>query len=175
MNPVSSLQFMLNELRRVNPNLPELVLSGIFDELTLEAVMVFQRDMGLPVTGIVDQAVWDAITAAFYQMQMDVGTPPPLHAFPNGFHTFCVGHGNPEVVVAQSLFNALSALVTNFEATDMDSINSGPTLNNIRALQRLSSLADSGELNRATWAFLTYLYRAYITRRPLESRYAGLI
>ena len=35
--------------------------SGIFDEITLNAVKEFQEGFGLPVTGLVDRATWDAI------------------------------------------------------------------------------------------------------------------
>ena len=52
--PVRSLQYMLRRLREGYPFLPELAVDGIFGEETLEAVMLFQRELAPPVTGAVD-------------------------------------------------------------------------------------------------------------------------
>ena len=39
--------------------------SGISDEATFNAVKEFQMGFGLPVTGLVDRATWDAIYAYY--------------------------------------------------------------------------------------------------------------
>ena len=59
--PVSSLQYMLRQLSKTYQFLPELAVDGVYGERTLEAVMRFQREAGLPVTGVVDQATWQGI------------------------------------------------------------------------------------------------------------------
>lgn len=46
--------------------------SGIFDEITLNAVKEFQEGFGLPVTGLVDRATWDAIYN-YYIMEEEYG------------------------------------------------------------------------------------------------------
>ena len=46
--------------------------SGIFDEITLNAVKEFQEGFGLPVTGLVDRATWDAIYN-YYIMEEELG------------------------------------------------------------------------------------------------------
>ena len=49
--PVKSLQAMLRQISYVYPVIPRLVPDGLFGEETLEAVMIFQREFRLPVTG----------------------------------------------------------------------------------------------------------------------------
>ena len=56
--PVRSLQLMLGSLAQGRPGLAQLVPDGIFGEATLEAVMRFQREHGLAVTGRVDLETW---------------------------------------------------------------------------------------------------------------------
>ena len=63
--PVRSLQLMLGSLAQGRPGLAQLVPDGIFGEATLEAVMRFQREHGLAVTGRVDLETWEAIAAAY--------------------------------------------------------------------------------------------------------------
>ena len=67
--PVSSLQYMLRQLSRTYHSLPQLVVDGVFGERTLEAVMRFQKEAGLPVTGTVDQATWNAIRNCWLRQQ----------------------------------------------------------------------------------------------------------
>ena len=66
--PIRSLQYMLNQLAIHNDILTRLAVDGIFGERTLEAVMVFQRENGLPVTGVVDLTTWNAIRDAYIHM-----------------------------------------------------------------------------------------------------------
>lgn len=169
MNPVQSLQHMLNHLARTLPTLPRLAETGIFDEATLEAVMIFQRDFGLPVTGIVDQLVWDTITAAYYENLFQYWTPPLLSVFPDGASSVRETERAPELLIAQAMITELMNTVSNFEAVSFDAVNSGGTLRNIKRLQVLSGLPDTGTLDRATWAILSALYRIYVTRRALHT------
>lgn len=169
MNPVQSLQHMLNHLARTIQTLPRLAETGVFDEETLEAVMIFQRDNNLPVTGIVDLATWDAITALYYDHLFRFGPPPPLHVFPNGSETVGENEQAAELRIVQAMFEELSKFISNFEHTGTDGVNSNATFENLRTLQALASLPDSGILDRATWAILAQLYSTYVTRHATRT------
>lgn len=80
--PIRSLQYMLNQLAIHNDILTRLAVDGIFGERTLEAVMVFQRENGLPVTGVVDLTTWNAIRDAYIHMELMYGFPPPSTCCP---------------------------------------------------------------------------------------------
>ena len=166
MNPIRSLQHMLNNLARTVPSLPRLAETGTFDESTLEAVMIFQRDHGLPVTGIVNQETWDTIIAEYYLNIFQTGTPPPLHVIPTGVDLVREAEYAPTIFIVQGMMKALSALVSNLEDTEVTGINSGNTSQNLRTLQKLAQLEITGILDRATWSILAHLYRIYVTRRP---------
>lgn len=169
MNPIRSLQHMLNNLARTIPSLPRLAETGTFDEATLEAVMIFQRDYGLTVTGTVDQETWDAATAAYYLNLFRTGTPPLLHVFPEG--TYCVQESEyaPVILIVQAMLTALKAVISNLEKVELNGINSGSTTHNLKLLQSLASLETAGTLNRSTWAILSHLYRAFVTRRSTDT------
>lgn len=169
MNPVQSLQHMLNHLARTIPSLHRFGETGIFDESTLEAVMIFQRDFGLPVTGIVDQATWDAIRAAYFQNLNQFGEPPLLHVFPSGTGTVGENEQAAELFIVQAVLTELLKILSNFETVELDGINGGATLRNLRQIQALASMPESGALDRATWAILAALYRAFVTRRAMNT------
>lgn len=169
MNPVQSLQHMLNHLARTIPGLLRLRETGVFDESTLEAVMIFQRDNELPVTGIVDQDTWDTIRQAYFQNLLKFGSPPPLHVFRDG--TFSIPEGSSEtgILIAQAIFTTLNQAVTNFETVELNGRNSGSFTRNLRRLQALSHISETGTLDRHTWAILSKLYRALIPRNALHT------
>lgn len=69
---VRQLQYMLSVLSDFIPGVPPLSITGTFDIPTRDAVRAFQQLYGLPVTGAVDAAVWDAIYAQFSQIEQTV-------------------------------------------------------------------------------------------------------
>lgn len=169
MNPVQSLQHMLNHLARTLEGLPRLAETGIFDEATLEAVMIFQRDFDLPVTGIVDQLTWDAITEAYYLNLIQFGEPPLLHVLPSGTGAIPEAEKAAEVRIAQAILTELLTVFSDFEPTLLDGVNAGATTRNLKRIQLLANMPDTGTLDRATWAILAALYRAYITRHAMRT------
>lgn len=169
MNPVQSLQHMLNHLARTMDGLPRLAETGVFDEATLEAVMIFQRDFGLPVTGIVDQLTWDAITEAYYLNLIQYGPPALLHVFPSGIGAIMESESAAEVRIAQAMLAELVTVFSDFEPPILDGTNTGATTRNLKRIQSLSGMTVSGTLDRGTWAVLAALYRAYITRKAMRT------
>ena len=62
---VEHLQYMLSVLAAYIPEIPEVSIDGIFGPATRNAVIAAQRRFGLPQTGIVNAATWDAIYDQF--------------------------------------------------------------------------------------------------------------
>lgn len=162
--PVRSLQYMLNQLAIHNPKLIRLTVDGIFGERTLEAVMVFQRENGLPVTGVVDLATWNAIRDAYVHVELMYGFPPALNVLPNGSYTAVEGQECEVLRIVQAMFSSLTTVMTNFSPCQMNCCNDGETYQNIREVQRLAGLPVTGTLDRSTWAYMVQLYQALVTR-----------
>ena len=62
---VRHLQYMLSVLSEFIPQIPELTQDGIFGPNTRNAVIAAQSWLGLPQTGVVDEATWDEIYDQF--------------------------------------------------------------------------------------------------------------
>lgn len=169
MNAVKSLQHMLNYLSRTVGTIPRLAETGVFDESTLEAVMIYQRDLGLPVTGVVDQKTWDSITAHYYQSIFQFGTPPPLSVIPSGVGFVSAFEHSAELLIVQAMLTSLQKVITNFEPVQFNGVNSDSTLENLKSIQSLAGLLENGTLDRATWAILAALYRIFVTRQAVRT------
>lgn len=58
---VSALQYFISIIGQFSSAVPVLVIDGIFGPQTTQAVNAAQSRLGLPVTGVVDQATWQGI------------------------------------------------------------------------------------------------------------------
>ena len=76
--PVRSLQTMLRILSEDDPNLPVLIPDGIYGPSTMVAVTAFQRKMGIPITGIVDEYTWTRIAESYEAARIRVGKAEPI-------------------------------------------------------------------------------------------------
>lgn len=64
---ITLLQWMLTELRVIYDTLPDIPISGIFDDATASSVSEFQRIHGLPRSGRVNRAVWNRMAEEYNQ------------------------------------------------------------------------------------------------------------
>lgn len=62
---VNQLQYMIRLISAFIPSIPPIEETGVFDIATRDAVRAYQTFVGLPVTGAVDAATWDAIYEQF--------------------------------------------------------------------------------------------------------------
>jgi len=163
--PVSSLQYMLMRLGQKYDFLPQLAVDGSFDERTLEAVMLFQRELFPPVTGLVDQNVWNAIRDEWIQFEMENAPPRPLRGFPSGTSAV-LGDQADYLLLPQAMFQSLSQVLEGVAGEELDGRHDAASAANARWLQRRAGLEETGEMNKDTWDALTRLYELFIIREP---------
>jgi peptidoglycan hydrolase-like protein with peptidoglycan-binding domain len=162
--PVSSLQYMLRQLSFTYKFLPELAVDGVFGERTLEAVMRFQKAAGLPVTGTVDRATWNAIRDAWLAQQSQAGYSRATRIFPSEGITVHEGETKEYMIVPQTMFNILAGHFEGIIPCDADGCNGPATADNIRWLQRAAGLPATGCLDTATWGALSHLYEIFVVQ-----------
>ena len=162
--PVSSLQYMLRQLSRTYQSLPQLAVDGVFGERTLEAVMRFQKEAGLPVTGTVDQSTWNAIRNAWLAQQSRSGYSRAARIFPSEGIRVREGETKEYFIVPQTMFNILAGHFEGITLCDADGCNGPATADNIRWLQKAAGLPETGCLDTATWGALSHLYEIFVVQ-----------
>lgn len=163
--PVCSLQYMLMRLGEKYDFLPQLAVDGMFDERTLEAVMLFQRELFPPVTGVVDQGVWNTIRDAWIQFELENAPPRSLRGFPAGVSAG-LGDQNSYLLLPQAMFQSLSQVLEGVSEENLNGTHDEASAANARWLQRRAGLEETGEMNRDTWDALTRLYELFVVREP---------
>ena len=162
--PVSSLQYMLRQLSRTYHSLPQLVVDGVFGERTLEAVMRFQKEAGLPVTGTVDQATWNAIRNCWLRQQAKDSYSRAARIFPSEGIQVHEGETKEYLIVPQTMFNILAKHFEGITPCDADGCNGPASAENIRWIQKAAGLPETGCLDTSTWGALSHLYEIFVVR-----------
>ncbi len=66
---VTALQTYLNGVRAVYTEIPELTVDGVYGARTREAVIIFQRIVGLPENGVVGPFTWDFLAEKYNEIE----------------------------------------------------------------------------------------------------------
>ena len=74
---VITLQYLLDVISEYYPDIPAVTQDGIFGEGTKQAVIAFQRRMGLVDDGVVGPATWNALYRTYQGIEQNVPTPDP--------------------------------------------------------------------------------------------------
>ena len=162
--PVSSLQYMLRQLSKTYQFLPELAVDGVYGERTLEAVMRFQREAGLPVTGVVDQATWNAIHSCWLRQQSRESYSRATRVFPSEGVQVHEGSAREYMIVPQTMFNILAGQFEGITLCPADGCNGPASADDIRWLQKAAGLPQTGCMDTATWDALSHLYEIFVVQ-----------
>jgi hypothetical protein len=157
---------MLRTLAALNWSLPYLTPDGVFGETTLEAVMTFQREAGLPVTGAADRDTWDAISAAYRRACQVLYPPKGTDLFPFPSERVEPGQSTPMLLPIQAMFCALAEFLAGVRDEAPCGTLDGATAENLRWLQKRGSLPVTGSLDRETYGLLSRVYETFVARSP---------
>lgn len=165
-DPVKSLQYMLGQLSKVYKFLPQLAADGVYGERTLEAVMLFQKEAGLPVTGTVDQATWDAIRNCWLEQRARTSYSRATRIFPSEGIQVKEGETKEYLIVPQTMFNILAKQFEGITPCEADGCNGPASAGNIRWIQKAAGLPQTGCMDTATWDALSHLYEIFVVQDP---------
>lgn len=145
---VEQVQFWLSSLAQFDSAIPTVSVDGNFGAATERAVIAFQKSEGLTQDGVVGQATWDALYAAWVNAQSDAGgTAYPGTALRTG------SKGN-DVRLVQFWLRMAAENYSGLSTVTVDGNFGSGTASAVRAFQNLFGLTADGVVGAATWAKL---------------------
>ncbi len=156
--PIRSLQTMLRFIAQQNPRQYSVIPDGIYGPDTVNAVTSFQRNAGLPITGVADQATWEAIVAAYEIAEIEQSPAEPLSIFFNPGQVIRSGETHPNLYLAQAILMVLSNEYSSITPPSINGTLDIPTANSLSSFQSLTLLPVTGELDKNTWRNLALQY-----------------
>ena len=153
--PIRSLQTMLRVIAEDNTQLPTVVPDGIYGPSTMQAVSAFQRQYGLPVTGIADQVTWEQIVSIYEPALIRIGPAEPIEIIMEPGEIFRLGDSNAYIYLLQSILTQLSNDNPTIAPPDHNGVLDDTTSQALAAFQILAGLPPTGELDKITWKYLS--------------------
>ncbi|MBQ7801569.1 MAG: peptidoglycan-binding protein [Oscillospiraceae bacterium] len=149
--PIRSLQTMLRVLAESDNKYARVIPDGIYGPQTMAAVSAFQRNHGLGVTGVTDQATWEAIVTAYDPALTALVEAQPVDIILNPNQVLRRGESSPYLYVAQALLLVLSQTYASVGTPSQSGTLDAATGDAISSFQTLSGLPMTGELDKVTW------------------------
>ena len=159
---VRLIQYYLNFIGFFNNNLNQLSVDGVFGQGTKNAVTAFQREYGLTPDGIVGRNTWNALQNVYSNI---------LNNLPSKYRTqrtmiypgviLTVGSRGEFVRQLQIFLRTIAQNNSSIPLVTVDGVYGPATENAVRIYQRLNGLAQTGNVNAATWEDLREDYMRY--------------
>ena len=156
--PIRSLQTMLRVIAEDDPTHLRIVPDGIYGPETTAAISTFQRKHGLPVTGVTDQATWEAVVAVYTPALVRIDAAQPVDVILNPGQVIRRGESSPQIYLVQSMLKVLSDVYKSIAEPTHSGILDEPTSDSLSSFQILSGLPMTGTLDKHTWKHLALHY-----------------
>ena len=168
--PIRSLQTMLRVIREDAGYTDNVVPDGIYGTTTMDAVSQFQREHGLPVTGVTDQLTWERINAEYHPALVRVEAAQPLQLVLNPGQVLKKGEYHPYLYLIQTMLLAMSEIYGSVPAPQITGVLDLPTGEAVSAFQYLSDLPQTGEVDKVTWKHLALQYPLAVNIKHSQTR-----
>ena len=181
---VFRMQHSLNRIHDSFPLIPDLPITGYFDEATENAVKIFQEVFGLPVTGIVDSDTWYRIryiyiaVTSLAQLVSEGLTSEELQQLYS--RIILEGGNRPIVAYIQFFINIVAQKYDTIRPVEINSFYGPETTEAIREFQRIMGLMPTGVVNQETMNRLFWEAYSILVTTPVDEiqipylRYAGV-
>ncbi|WP_326910077.1 peptidoglycan-binding protein [Sedimentibacter sp. MB31-C6] len=157
---VQLVQYFINVLSAYYDTIPAVDINGILDATTRTAIMEFQKTIGLPVNGNIDEQTWNAMYNSVSGI-LDT-LPPSAIALPNLIYpgiVYEVGSEGPGVYIIQQYLSYISSVLEGLPPADPDGIYGPVTENAVRQFQEYFGIDVTGVVDEYTWNRIVTIYR----------------
>ena len=152
-------------------------LDGIFGPQTRSAVEAYQRMLGLPVTGAVDRATWNALVSTYRSVLLVQPEQEWLGLFVGLPEVFLVtGMRGDAVRRAQELISIIARGYPEVPSVTVDGIFGSATESAVSVIQTLLGLPATGAVGPLTWEGMARLAAdVEASSRSAEGQYPGYV
>ena len=134
-------------------DMPRPPVDGIFDTHTENALIAFQRQMGLPQTGVANKETWDRLFEEYMRVTEAERLAQGLFIFPDSPVNYAISRGDALTLVRilQLLLLELRVIYDVFEDITENGVFDEKTEAAVKEFQAANLLPVTGEVDRRTW------------------------
>lgn len=153
---IIELQGYLRTIQRIRQGSTTVPQDGYYGPTTTAGVRQFQQEEGLPPTGRVDAATWNALYRAYTAITAAAQPPTPITG--KGNTPLTVGDRGDPVLFLNAMIGRLARVYNNLPYTPPDDRYTPATAFAVRGIQEWAGLPVTGETDTATWNAIATLY-----------------
>lgn len=168
--PIRSLQTMLRVIAQEDDQQPSVIPDGIYGPQTTSALSTFQRNHGLPVTGVADQQTWEAMVSLYEPAMIRIGEAQPLQIILEPGEELLPGSTNPNLYVIQAVLTVLSKTWGSITPPGFSGVLDESTVESIISFQEMSGIPGTGRLDKITWKQLAHHYPLATNRNKIADQ-----
>ncbi len=160
---IANIQRYLRQLSYSHQNIPSPPIDGVFEDTTRSSLEAFQREYGLPASGIADRNTFDKLYAEYLASLGFYSSPLSLGLFPRTPDGYYVSLGDEFFLVSviQHLLNELRIIYDSFIPLAVSGIFDEATEANVMDFQSKNQLKSDGRVDKETWNRLVEAYESY--------------
>lgn len=154
------LQFLLQFIGFFYETVQGADLTGLYDPETQAGVESFQRTFGLPVTGVVDETVWNAMVIVY--LSLAAGSPAIQTAAAEGEYpgfVLLLGSAGEPVRQLQTYMNDIAKRYCQGYFVPETGVYDEQMVKAVTEFQRGLGLTQTGVVDRTTWDAIVDLWR----------------
>lgn len=156
--PIRALQTMLRVIAENDDSYLPVIPDGIYGPETVQAISVFQRNHGIPVTGMTDQDTWEAVVAVYEPALIEQDSAQNLEIILNPGQVIRKGERHPHLLLAQAMLVSLAEAYESISQPSVTGLLDEATADSLASFQALSGLPMTGHLDKHTWKHLALQY-----------------
>ncbi|MBQ2391114.1 MAG: peptidoglycan-binding protein [Clostridia bacterium] len=156
---IRELQEFLRRIAYSNEQIPLVAIDGIYGNETKAAVTEFQKLFGLPQTGEVDEATWNAIVEEFQRLTNEGSLPERIRAFPSPATVLMPGDYGAAVYFLQVMLKAIAQKYDNLPNVSINGFYDDETREAAEELKKLLGV-DSQGLNNISYDKIVKLFNS---------------
>lgn len=164
-NAVRNLQRYLKQLSYFYPLLiKDVIITGVYDTNTKNAVTELQRSFGIIANGVVDKSTWDMIYLNYVRSLNDkstIGAIFPFYDKPASFY-IPIGDTSQLVRLIEIMLDEISTVYEFDTEITQNGILDAEKSDAIKAFQAINLLPITGNVDRTTWDALASEYNAIL-------------
>ncbi len=154
---VRVVQYFLAVIGNFYDTVPPIPVTGVFDEVTENAVRAFQRTVGLTEDGIVGQQTWEELYRA-YRGIIDTLVLPENRVAPYPGDPLTLGSTGQYVTFLQEYLSVIAGTYPSIPSVTVNGTFDEQTEEAVIAFQREFGLSPNGLVGATTWNRIASLY-----------------
>lgn len=160
---VRSFQHMLRLISEFSGTLPLIAVDGVYGEGMKNAVMQYQAEKRLPVTGAVDGVTWQSVADDYDDIRKLTSPPMTITPFPATYgYAVKRGERSDLVLLIQIMLSALKLIYDDFGNIPLSGVYDARTAAAIRKFQERNLIVPKDLIDLETWNRLAMQYNQYV-------------